>query len=58
MMLLSERMKAKRDRERCLVLEAIVRLAVDLISPSALDTEEGAHLLAAIERARVPAVRL
>lgn len=55
--MLAAHLQAKRDRERVVVLEAILRLAVDLIPPCALDTPEGAHLIAAIERARVPAVR-
>lgn len=57
-MTLAAHLQAKRDRERVIVLEAILRLAVDLIPPAALNSREGATLIAAIERAQVPAVRL
>lgn len=57
-MTLAAHLQAKRDRERVIVLEAILRLAVDLIPPEALNSHEGSTLIAAIERAQVPAVRL
>lgn len=55
---LAAHLQVKALRERCIVLEALVRLSVDLIPPAALNTQAGAELIAAIEKASIPEVRL
>lgn len=53
------RASEKHYREQVVVRDSIIRLAVDLIPPAILaHTQAGAQLVAAIEKAGVPAVRL